>query len=158
MVQRCTPLALGRALQDYAEVADSELGGITYHQLDVGNDRHVDAFGGVGDRLDVLVNSVGHVIYKRGEYEMPGFRAVLDVNLIGVFHCCTKYEDQLAETRRVDHQHRLGRQLSRYPWQSRLQQRARVGLRTLTMSLAEAWAKRGNPSQRSRAGLREDQD
>ena len=34
------------------------------------------------ERLDVLVLAQGAVIYRRGEFEMPGFRQVLEVNLM----------------------------------------------------------------------------
>ncbi|MDX1581512.1 MAG: SDR family oxidoreductase, partial [Alphaproteobacteria bacterium] len=50
------------------------------------------------DRLDVLVNCAGTVAYKRQEYTVPTFRHVLDVNLIGMMHMCTKYHPLLQET------------------------------------------------------------
>ena len=43
------------------------------------------------DRLDVLVLAQGAVIYRRGEFEMDGFRKVLEVNLMSLMACATKF-------------------------------------------------------------------
>ena len=42
-------------------------------------------------RLDVLVLAQGAVIYRRGEFEMDGFRKVLEVNLISLMACATRF-------------------------------------------------------------------
>ena len=47
------------------------------------------------DRLDVLVLAQGAVIYRRGEFEMEGFRKVLEVNLISLMACAVKFHPML---------------------------------------------------------------
>ena len=42
------------------------------------------------ERLDVLVLAQGAVIYRRGEFEMDGFRKVLEVNLMSLMACATQ--------------------------------------------------------------------
>ena len=80
---------------DYASEPGSDLSGLRYARVDVADAAAVvnatQAFG----RLDVLVLSQGVVLYRRGEYEMQGFRQVLDVNLTSVMACCTAFHPQL---------------------------------------------------------------
>jgi 3-oxoacyl-[acyl-carrier protein] reductase len=47
------------------------------------------------ERLDVLVLAQGAVIYRRGEFEMDGFRQVLEVNLISLMACATRFHPLL---------------------------------------------------------------
>ena len=78
---------------------DSDLKDMRYYPLDVGDDQAVDAFAPEFSRLDVLVNSVGTVAYKKAEFDMPGWRRVMDVNITGVMHCCTKFRPMLAQSK-----------------------------------------------------------
>jgi len=128
--------------EDYSDTDGSLLDGLTYHQLDVSDDAAVEAFDPGFERLDVLTNSVGTVQYKRREFEMAGFREVVDVNLIGVFHCCTRFHEMLARTKGTAinvgsvASYRATRGNPAYS-------ASKGGLRTLTMSLAELWARDG---------------
>src|SRR3981189_2973953 len=67
---------------DYSAEEGSDLEGLDYAQLDVSDARAIENFQPTFDRLDVLVLAQGAVIYRRGEFEMEGFRKVLAVNLI----------------------------------------------------------------------------
>ncbi|MEO8559583.1 MAG: SDR family NAD(P)-dependent oxidoreductase, partial [Rhodospirillales bacterium] len=78
---------------------DSDLKGMHYYPLDVADDKAVDTFKPEFSRLDVLVNSVGTVAYKKAEFDMPGWRRVMDVNITGVMHCCTKFRPLLAASK-----------------------------------------------------------
>jgi 3-oxoacyl-[acyl-carrier protein] reductase len=49
--------------------------------------------------LDVLVLAQGAVIYRRGEFEMAGFRKVLEVNLMSLMACAGKFHDMLGASR-----------------------------------------------------------
>jgi 3-oxoacyl-[acyl-carrier protein] reductase len=82
-----------------ADYPDTDCADMRFFQLDVGDDAAVEAFDPGIDRLDVLVNSAGTVAYKRQEYEMPTFRKVMDVNIMGMMHMCTKFHPMLAETK-----------------------------------------------------------
>ena len=56
----------------------------------------IEAFTPPFERLDVLVLAQGAVIYRRGEFEMDGFRNVLEVNLISLMACATKFHPMLS--------------------------------------------------------------
>jgi 3-oxoacyl-[acyl-carrier protein] reductase len=80
---------------DYANEAGSDLAGLDYAQVDVADDDAVARAAEAIAALDVLVLSQGIVKYRRGEYAMPGFRTVLDVNLTSVMACCTAFHGKL---------------------------------------------------------------
>ena len=80
---------------DYLAGDGSDLEGLDYAQLDVSDAQAIKAFAPSFDRLDVLVLAQGAVIYRRGEFEMEGFRKVLEVNLISLMACATKFQPRL---------------------------------------------------------------
>jgi 3-oxoacyl-[acyl-carrier protein] reductase len=81
---------------DYSASEGSHLDGLDYAQLDVSDARAIENFKPSFDRLDVLVLAQGAVIYRRGEFEMAGFRKVLEVNLISLMACATKFHTMLS--------------------------------------------------------------
>src|SRR5882762_6632891 len=80
---------------NYSKADGSDLEGLGYAQLDVSDARAIEAFAPAFDRLDVLVLAQGAVIYRRGEFEMEGFRKVLEVNLISLMACAMKFHPML---------------------------------------------------------------
>lgn len=84
---------------DYSLAEGSDLRGLDYAQLDVGDARAIEQFNPAFERLDVLVLAQGAVIYRRGEFEMSGFRSVLEVNLISLMACATRFHPMLAASR-----------------------------------------------------------
>ncbi len=80
---------------DYAPDEGSHLEGLDYARLDVSDPAAIENFKPSFDRLDVLVLAQGAVIYKRGEFEMAGFRKVLEVNLMSLMACAGKFHDML---------------------------------------------------------------
>src|ERR1700750_724416 len=80
---------------DYSAEEGSDLEGLDYSQLDVGDAQAIENFRPSFDRLDVLVLAQGAVIYRRGEFEMEGFRKVLEVNLISLMACAMKFHPML---------------------------------------------------------------
>src|SRR6201989_1746335 len=83
---------------DYFAGEGSDLQGLDYSQLDVSNPQAIEQFTPPSERLDVLVLAQGAVIYRRGEFEMEGFRKVLEVNLISLMACATKFQPMLKAT------------------------------------------------------------
>ena len=81
---------------DYAGDDGSDLTGLHYAQMDVGDFAAIEAYRPPFDRLDVLVLSQGLVLYKRAEFEVAGFRKVLDVNLTSLMACAGKFHPLLA--------------------------------------------------------------
>ena len=80
---------------DYAAEEGSRLEGIDYTRLDVSDPVTIESFNPYFERLDVLVLAQGAVLYKRGEFEMAGFRKVLEVNLISLMACAGKFRPML---------------------------------------------------------------
>jgi 3-oxoacyl-[acyl-carrier protein] reductase len=81
---------------DYDPADGSDLAGLGYTCVDVGDPDAIAAaplpFGG----LDVLVLCQGTVVYKRGEFERAGWDRVMAVNLDSLMHCANKFREQLA--------------------------------------------------------------
>jgi 3-oxoacyl-[acyl-carrier protein] reductase len=84
---------------DYSPAEGSHLEGLDYAQLDVGDPAAIENFKPAFERLDVLVLAQGAVIYKRGEFEMAGFRKVLEVNLMSLMACAGKFHDMLGKSK-----------------------------------------------------------
>jgi 3-oxoacyl-[acyl-carrier protein] reductase len=84
---------------DYAPYEGSHLEGLDYAQLDVSDAKAIENFKPSFDRLDVLVLAQGAVIYRRGEFEMAGFRNVLEVNLMSLMACATRFHSMLSAAR-----------------------------------------------------------
>jgi 3-oxoacyl-[acyl-carrier protein] reductase len=87
------------AAADYSPAEGSHLDGLDYTQLDVSDATAIENFHAPFERLDVLVLAQGAVIYRRGEFEMSGFRSVLEVNLISLMACATRFYPMLAASR-----------------------------------------------------------
>ena len=84
---------------DYSPDEGSHLAGLDYAQLDVSDPRAIENFKPSFDRLDVLVLAQGAVIYRRGEFEVDGFRKVLEVNLMSLMACAGKFHGMLGAAR-----------------------------------------------------------
>jgi 3-oxoacyl-[acyl-carrier protein] reductase len=80
---------------DYSPDEGSHLAGLDYARLDVGAPKEIENFRPPFERLDVLVLAQGAVIYRRGEFQMEGFRKVLEVNLMSLMACAGKFHDVL---------------------------------------------------------------
>ncbi len=81
---------------DYSPAEGSHLAGLDYFQLDVSDPKAIEDFRPAFERLDVLVLAQGAVIYRRGEFEMAGFRKVLEVNLLSLMACATRFHAMLS--------------------------------------------------------------
>ena len=77
----------------------SDLRGLDYVPLDVAQPDSINALNPSFATLDVLVLSQGTVLYKRGEFELDGFRKVMEVNLISLMACAMKFHALLKASR-----------------------------------------------------------
>lgn len=82
---------------DYDPADGSDLTGLGYTCVDVGDPDAIAAAPLPFTSLDVLVLSQGTVVYKRGEFEQAGWDKVIAVNLDSLMHCCRKFKPQLLE-------------------------------------------------------------
>ena len=84
---------------DYSAEDGSDLSGLTYTQVDVGDPDQIEAAKATFDKLDVLVQSQGIVAYKRAEFERPGWDKVMSVNIDSLMHISRKFHDMLMKTK-----------------------------------------------------------
>jgi 3-oxoacyl-[acyl-carrier protein] reductase len=124
---------------DYEGEDGSDLSGMTYHKLDLCNDEAITLFDPGLTRLDVLVCAQGITLYKRAEFEMAGFRQVMDVNLNSVMALSLRFQRMLTESKGsavfVNSGAGFKAMIGNPGYGA-----SKGGLRILTMSLAEAWA------------------
>ena len=84
---------------DYAGIEGSDLSGLGYSGVDVGDPDAIAAAPAPFATLDVLVLCQGTVVYRRGEFERPGWDRVMAVNLDSLMHCARRFHDLLAAAR-----------------------------------------------------------
>ena len=135
---------------DYSPDEGSHLEGLDYFRLDVSDAQAIEALKPPFEKLDVLVLAQGAVIYRRGEFEMDGFRKVLEVNLMSLMACATKFHAMLSAS-----QGSLIIVSSTAAYHSTMGNPAynasKTGAVGLTRTLGEAWAEQRHPRQRHRA-------
>jgi len=127
---------------DYFAGEGSDLQGLEYSQLDVSSPQAIAQFVPSFEKLDVLVLAQGAVIYRRGEFEMDGFRKVLEVNLMSLMACATKFHAMLSLSKGS-----LIIVSSTAAYHSTMGNPAynasKTGAMGLTRTLGEAWAENG---------------
>lgn len=84
---------------DYDPEEGSDLAGLGYHRVDAGDPDAIEAAPAPFDGLDVLVLCQGTVLYKRGEFERPGWDRVMAVNLDSLMHIARKFKPLLRDSR-----------------------------------------------------------
>ncbi|MCW6511213.1 SDR family NAD(P)-dependent oxidoreductase [Lichenifustis flavocetrariae] len=68
---------------------------LQFVKLDVSDDAAIARLSSGFPRLDALVNAAGINAHNRGEFEMKGFRRVIDVNLNGTASLCFAFHKAL---------------------------------------------------------------
>jgi 3-oxoacyl-[acyl-carrier protein] reductase len=87
------------AAADYDPADGSDLSGMGYTCVDVGDPDAIEAAALPFESLDVLVLCQGTVVYRRGEFERPGWDRVMAVNLDSLMHCARRFKPQLLESK-----------------------------------------------------------
>lgn len=82
---------------DYDPAEGSDICGLGYTCVDVGDPDAIEAAPRPFPTLDTLILCQGTVVYKRGEFARDGWDKVMAVNLDSVMHCAMKFRAQLAE-------------------------------------------------------------
>ena len=80
-----------RDASDYRVEDGSVLSGLTFARMDASDNDAVAASASPFDGLDVLVLAQGTVLYRKGEFEMDGFRKVISVNLDSMMACAMRF-------------------------------------------------------------------
>jgi 3-oxoacyl-[acyl-carrier protein] reductase len=81
---------------DYADEPGSDLDGLHYACVDVADRDAIERWEAPFGKLDVLVQSQGTVVYKRGEFEREGWDKVMAVNLDSLMAIATKFRGALS--------------------------------------------------------------
>ncbi len=84
---------------DYADVPGSDLQGLHYQQVDVAEVAQIARCLLPFDRLDVLVQAQGTVLYERQEFKPAGFAKVMAVNLHSLMACADHCYESLKAAR-----------------------------------------------------------
>lgn len=84
---------------DYKAEEGSDLAGLGYTCVDVGDPAAVEKAPMPGASLDVLVLCQGTVVYRRGEFEQQGWDRVMSVNLDSLMNCARKFHALLSTAR-----------------------------------------------------------
>lgn len=82
-----------------ASKEQEDYSGLRYLQVDVSKTDQVAKLANQIESLDVLVNSIGTVVWGGKEFERDGFEHVISVNLTGVMDVCNRLKDKLAARR-----------------------------------------------------------
>lgn len=76
-----------RAVDNY----DNDFSGMDYYPLDLQSEQGITAFASNFKHVDVLVNCVGSVLWKKQEFERAGFEKIVNINLTGAMQLCTEF-------------------------------------------------------------------
>jgi 3-oxoacyl-[acyl-carrier protein] reductase len=127
---------------DYDPADGSDLSGLGYTCVDVGDADAIEAAALPFATLDVLVLCQGTVVYRRGEFERPGWDRVMAVNLDSLMNCGRKFHAQLAAAHGsiiiVSSISGLKANVGNPAYAA-----SKAGAISLTKTLGQAWAKDG---------------
>jgi 3-oxoacyl-[acyl-carrier protein] reductase len=84
-----------REKDDYKAEDGSDLAGLDFYRVDASDNAQVSGAPAPFDGLDVLVLAQGTVLYKKGEFDMDGFRKVVTVNLDSMMACAMRFIEDL---------------------------------------------------------------
>ncbi len=125
-----------------ADQYDRDYSQLSFHQLDVMHTEQIAAFAESFKEVDVLVNSVGAVLYKKQEFSRAGFEKILTINLVGIMDLCTSFLPAIMATQgsiiNIDSAASI-RPSSGVPAYSA----SKAGLKHLTKALAQRWGRKG---------------
>jgi len=82
------------AREDYSGAQGSDLEGLEFRCVDVTDSNKVAAEPGP-EKLDVLVLCQGSVAYGREEFDVETFSRILDINLVSMMACATRFRAAL---------------------------------------------------------------
>lgn len=128
--------------KDYEGEEGSDLSGLHYVHVDAADDSAIARAAERIPFLDVLVPCQGTVIYSRGEFEMAGFRKVVDVNLNSLMACALAFKEKLAARRGsivfISSTAAFGTTFGNPAYNA-----SKAGTLGLTRALAQAWVRDG---------------
>lgn len=70
---------------------ENDFSQMAFHQLSIEDHDAIKALADSFDKLDILVNCVGTVLYKKAEFDLEGFQKILNINLTGAMQLCMAF-------------------------------------------------------------------
>lgn len=127
-----------RTKADYA----NDFTAMTFHSLNAANGAEIEALAKTIQELDILINCIGTVLYKKQEFERAGFEKILTINLTGVMHLCTAFYPHLARSGgniiNLDSVVAIRPAINNPAYTA-----SKAGLKQLTKGLAMKWGRKG---------------
>lgn len=121
---------------------DNDFSAFNFHRLDVRNAAEITSLAQRIDTLDVLVNCVGAVLWKKEEFERQGFEQILSINLSGAMQLSTEFYDHLRKKRgsiiHLDSVASINAAVNNPAYSA-----SKAGLVQLTRALAKKWGPSG---------------
>ena len=116
--------------------------GMTFHSLNVADGVAIENLATSISELDVLINCVGTVLYKKQEFERAGFEKILTINLTGIMHLCMAFYPHLARSGgnviNLDSVVAIRPAINNPAYTA-----SKAGLKQLTKGLAMRWGRKG---------------
>ena len=121
---------------------DNDFSGMQFHTLNLMNEEDITAFAAKFDHVDVLVNCVGSVLWKSGEFERAGFEKIIAINLTGAMQLSTEFYPLLQASKgNIIH---LDSVVSiRAAFNNPAYSASKAGLVQMSKSLAKKWGRKG---------------
>ncbi len=69
----------------------NDFSSMTFHRLNLDDKQAISDFSKKFDRIDVLVNCIGTVLWNKKEFEREGFEFVININLTGAMQLCLEF-------------------------------------------------------------------
>lgn len=121
---------------------ENDITELRFYQLDVQDSDSIASLRSQLDQLDVLVNSVGAVLWKKAEFEREGFEKILSINLSGAMELYMAFQDLLRESGgsivSIDSVASINPAINNPAYSA-----SKAGLVQLTRSLAKKWGPEG---------------
>ena len=121
---------------------DNDFTAMTFHSLNAAHGEEIEALANTVQELDVLINCVGTVLYKKQEFERAGFEKIITINLTGVMHLCTAFFPHLERSGgniiNLDSVVAIRPALNNPAYTA-----SKAGLKQLTKGLAMKWGRKG---------------
>ena len=121
---------------------ENDFTGLRFHQLDIQDSESIASLRSQFDKLDVLVNSVGAVLWKKAEFEREGFEKILSINLSGAMGLYMAFQELLRESGgnivSIDSVNSINPAINNPAYSA-----SKAGLVQLTRSLAKKWGPEG---------------
>ncbi|MFK8042832.1 SDR family NAD(P)-dependent oxidoreductase [Congregibacter sp.] len=121
---------------------DNDFTAMEFHSLNIQDAAAVSGLAAKFERLDVLVNCVGSVLWSKREFEREGFEKIITINLTGAMQLCTEFFPLLQASQgnivNIDSVASIRPALNNPAYSA-----SKAGLVQLTKSLAMKWGRKG---------------